>query len=279
MMIKKILSHYYYKYIHDTAFGFRIRHWRGNEPFIELKPFKKNSVVSDIFVWRCNEEWQTEFELFNITSFLLPQNTVVETCHIVFFDEHGAEINKTTITLQPFEKMTLCIQDYLLGVRGIGGFSVFHHSEYAHEFSNHNSHITERGYIAYKRKSDAIKSFCHGNLQSLAHDKNASKYEYVTATKSKAKYAPQLTISDSKKIELIYTNPTSKQQTIDLCFFDENRNRIMNLTNNIDSKGVKSLLITNDHARIHTFENYGAIMLWRPVIFKYYDTHFDVMHG
>ena len=28
---------------------------------------KKNSVISDLFIWRNNEDWQTKFELMNFT--------------------------------------------------------------------------------------------------------------------------------------------------------------------------------------------------------------------
>ena len=30
---------------------------------------KKNSVISDLFIWRNNEDWQTKFELMNFKPF------------------------------------------------------------------------------------------------------------------------------------------------------------------------------------------------------------------
>lgn len=278
-MIKKILSRLYYDHVHHSAFGYRFRHWRGQEPFIELKPYRSTSVVSDIFVWRCDEVWDTEFELFNITSFMFPADSIREICDLVFFDENGRIFKKEQIMLEPFEKKTLIIRNHVFPRTGTGGFSVFHHSGYENRFSAQKSHLTERGYIGYRRKGDRIKSFCHGNLQSLAHETGRKDYAYVTASKPNSKYYPQLIISDSPHIELVYTNPTHKKQKINLTFFDKSGKLGYTAKADIPPRGVKVISVPNPDMTLHTFENRGGITLWRPVIFKFYVSHFDAMHG
>ncbi|MBN8521973.1 MAG: hypothetical protein J0L77_08785 [Alphaproteobacteria bacterium] len=278
-MIKKILSRLYYDHVHHSAFGYRFRHWRGHEPFIELKPYRSQAVVSDIFVWRCDDIWDTEFELFNVTSFMFPADSIKETCDLVFFDSAGHIFKKEKIILEPFERKTLNIRDYVSPRTSIGGFSVFHHSGHEHRFSAQKSHLTERGYIGYRRKGDQIKSFCHGNLQSLAHEKGRHDYAYVTASKPHSKYYPQLIISDSSHIELVYTNPTHKHQKINLTFFDRSGKPCHTAEATLPPRGVHVISVPNPDMILHTFENRGGIALWRPVIFKHYASHFDAMHG
>jgi hypothetical protein len=278
-MIKKHLSKYYYEHIHGSALGFRLRRFIESTPIAELKPFNAMAAISDLFVWRYDDEWDTEFEIFNITSFVYPAEKPEERCEIIFFDANGHEFNRLSLTLNTLERRTLKISDYLQNRRGIGTFSVFHHSNFSSRFAEQGSHLTERGYVAYRRKGDKLKSFCHGNLQSLAQAPGKKSYSYVAATTAPMRYHPQLILSDCRKIELIYTNPSAKPRPLEISLFDYNGKKTDNRNVIIPSRGVSIINIDNLDGKIHTFDNKGGIVMWRPVIVKYYKTHYDVMHG
>lgn len=277
--IKKLLSGYYYAHLHDSALGYRMRRYIYNKPVAELRPFNEKAAVSDMFVWRCDHEWDTRFELFNISSFIFPADNIIERCNIIFFDENGKAIAETVVTLQPFEKVSLDPGAYINECTGVGTFAVFHHSDDVDKFSEYKSHITERGYVSYKREGDAIGSFCHGNLQSLSQGPDQKGFSYVAATSKPMRYHPQLILSDCNRVELIYTNPSPRAQPLKLHLFDKN-NSVSGVINAIiPARGVRVINVDNaDHA-IHTFDNVGPIIMWRPVIKKYYKTHFDALHG
>jgi hypothetical protein len=279
MTIKKHLSKYYYEHVHGSALGFRLRRFIETAPIAELKPFNGLAAISDLFVWRQNDEWETEFELFNITSFVYPADMPEERCEMVFFDADGREISRQTLTLAPLERRTLKISDYLDGRQGVGTFSIFHHSALSPRFEARGSHLTERGYVGYRRKGTKLRSFCHGNLQSLSQAPDQKNYSYVAATTQPMRYHPQLILSDCRRAELIYTNPSSKARALEINFFDHDGHKISDQHIIVPARGVRLVGLDNTDGKIHTFDNKGAIVMWRPVIVKYYDTHFDVMHG
>ena len=279
MKLKKHLSKYYYEHVHGSALGFRLRRFVEAAPLAELKPFNGLSAISDLFVWRCNAEWETEFELFNITSFVYPADMPEERCEMVFFDADGREFNRHTLMLVPLERRTLKISDYLGDRQGAGTFSIFHHSSLSVRYQERGSHLTERGYVGYRRHGAKLKSFCHGNLQSLSKGPEQKNYSYVAATTQPMRYHPQLILSDCRRVELIYTNPSSGARAVEINLFDRSGQKIGDRHIIVPARGVRIIEIDNAEGDIHTFDNKGEIIMWRPVIKKYYETHFDVMHG
>ncbi len=279
MNLKKTLSKYYYAHIHDTAMGSRLRRYVGNNPVAELRPFDSRASISDLFVWRCDDEWETEFDLFNIASFAFPDLLPQEECRIILFDKDGLRIADHSLVLSPFERRALKISDYLSGNKGLGTFAIFHHSICDVRYEQFKTHLTERGYIGYRRKGDSLKSFCHGNLQSLSQGPHQKDFSYVAATAAPMRYHPQLILSDSRKIELIYTNPSARAQSLSINLFDKAGHKVEEKHAVVPSRAVRIIEVDNADGLIHTFDNTGGIVMWRPVIKKYYDTHFDVMHG
>ena len=279
MNLKKQLSKYYYNHVYETAIGCRLRRFIESNPIAELRPFNKRASISDLFVWRCDDEWETEFDLFNISSFVYPDEQPQEECRIILFDKDGQRIGSHSITLAPFERRVLRMSDYLGSERGFGTFAVFHHSICASHYEAYKTHLTERGYIGYRRKGDVLKSFCHGNLQALSQGSEQQDFSYVAATTVPMRYHPQLILSDSPMIELIYTNPSARSRALSINLFDKDSRKVGERHVIIPARSVRIIKIDNAEKRIHTFDNVGGIVMWRPIIKKYYGTHFDVMHG
>lgn len=278
-MIKKILSNYYYAHVHESPFGYRLRKLINHAPVAELRPFNAKAAVSDLFVWRCDSEWDTDFELFNISSFIFPRDKAIEECDIIFFTENGKKISSARISLKPFERKTLHIREYLSGNEGVGTFAVFHHPNNIEKYVEQSSHLTERGYIGYRRRGETVKSFCHGNLQSLAQGESGKGFSYVAATGKPLRYYPQLIISDCDRAELIYTNPSPRSKALKINLYGRQQEEIDQINAIVPSCGVRVISIDNRDRKIHTFDNIGEIVMWRPIIKKFYQTHFDALHG
>lgn len=276
-MLRKLFARIYYKYFWNSAWGHRFRMKFRSEQLFEVKPLNAQSVISDLFVWRVDDDWNTTFQLFNISSFLFPEEKPMEHCEVIFFDLNGRQIGHSSIPLKPFEMKTIDVSP-LVNLKGMGTFSIFHYSHVVKLIATKKSHLTERGYIAYHRKNEKLKSFCHGNMQSLSKSENR-KYQSVVGVSSDCVYHPQLILSDCHEFELIYTNPTLQAQAIILNFYDKDNKELKRIEDVIKPLGVQCFKINNDNHAIHVFKNSGKIVLWRPAIFKYYSTHFDVMHG
>ena len=277
-MIKKILSNFYYKKIFHNPLGFRLRNlFSKKEILTEIRPWQSNSVVSDLFLWRVDKIWDTEFKLFNISSFIFPDEEIQEDCEILIFNSYGELIEEKLITLKPMEMKNIKISNFI-SFGAYGSFSIFHYSNKLNEFALKNSHVTERGYVGYLNKKDDIRSYCHGNLQSLSKIKGG-KFKSIVNVKKSENYYPQLILSDCTDIDLFYSNPSFRSLRIEIDFLDKENNLIYKLDDNIKSLGCKKFKIKNTKYKIHTFRNNGKILMWRPIIFKNYKTHFDVMHG
>lgn len=277
-MIKKIFSKYYYKYFHYSAFFYYLRHYLHESEIAGLKPFNKKAVISDTFVYRNSVEWQTSFQLFNISSLIFPERFVKEICEIHFFGKKGNFIKKTSYTLEPLELQTINISN-IDGLEAFGTFAVFHHSDVVKEIRKKGSCLTERGYVAYRYKNSPLYSYCHGNLQALSKSLS-SKIKSVAAVSCKDHaYSPQIIFSDCDLFELIFTNPTNKTKKINIELYNKKNQIIDNYIEKIEPFGVKILTFPNNDRKKHTIKTYGQIMMWRPIIKKFYATHFDVLHG
>ncbi len=278
-MLKKYLSKIYYSYVYSSPFGYRFRQKVKKENILELKPFSKNAAISDLFVWRAGTDWLTTFQLFNISSFLFPEDNPSEDCEIHIFDACGKFLKKIDISLQPFELKRINFQS-IDGLKGdIGTFSVFHFSKSISKISQKRSHITERGYISYQRTGEILDNYCHGNLQSVSKKINGKIKSIIGVSNEKIAYYPQMIFSDCTKFELLYVNPSSTPQDIKTVLRDYNNKVIQENSARIDSFGVHVMSFDNLDRTIHTIQNYGHIMMWRPLVLKFYESHFDILHG
>ncbi len=277
-MIKKIFSTLYYNFIFNTSVDYRLRKFFFKKnTVIDMKPWNSKSAISDLFLWRAGKDWNTEFELFNIASLIFPEKSITELCEILIFNSSGKLLKTKYIKLAPLEMKNLKINDYVNSQKE-GTFSIFHYSPILNEFKKKKSHLTERGYVAYSNNQSRLKSFCHGNLQSLSKT-DKKKFKSVVSLYTKSYYYPQLILSDCDNIEIFYCNPTLKQQKIKIEFYDKKYKKCLNLTGEINALGCKNFKIDNKKRIIHTFKNNGKIAMWRPIIFKNYKSYFDVMHG
>lgn len=278
-MLKKYLSKIYYSYFYSSPIGYRIRQKFRNNCLAEIKPYSKASVISDLFVWRLHQDWKTYFQLFNISSFLFPELSPSEECELHFFSKEGKLLKVINMKLDPFacQHMDISLVDGLVGE--IGTFCIFHFSDVMPKINEKQAHLTERGYISYKYGHDVLESYCHGNLQAVSKKKGGSIKSVVGTSSQETSYTLQMIFSDVSKFELLYTNPSFKHQTVRVVFFDENHQIIKEIKRDIKPLGVEVILVENSRNEIHTLQNFGHIVMWRPLVKKFYKSHFDVLHG
>ena len=268
------------KHLQHSPLGQRLYH-KATRALIAVKPFHKQSAVSDLFVWRCDKDWDTFFEFMNISSYVYPTQNPKEVCVLKLYGDDGQILGTKEYALEPFEMKTVNLRELLPsnGHYTQGTFAIFHHCTNVGEFIKESAHLCERGYVSYKQTSGTIKSYCHGNLVALSQSNPSAKISFTTVRSEDYVYSPQVDLSDAKQIELVYTNPSKKVKDITVKAFDAKGELVEEQKRTIQPLGVSTIQLQNEDGSISTINNTGNIAMWRPLFFKYYDTHFDVFHG
>ena len=92
-------------------------------------------------------------------------------------------------------------------------------------------------------------------------------------------YRPQLRFDDCDNFELIYSNPAKDPLDLLVRLFDDNWNEIERRVSLIPPRGLEVLKFDNNSRELVLVENQSQIGFCRPVIFKFYESFFDVFHG
>jgi hypothetical protein len=241
---------------------------------------KSKSSVSDLFILRIENNWETYFECLHFYNLFEPKNIIksqeVEFC---FYNKRGYYIGKKNIFLKSNFKNTVNIGDLAksLGVKGDGTFAVFHkHKELW--FSESDSFPAERGYIGYFNPTiGSIKSFIHGNLDAISKNNKNYKYSLLgNYSFIKKHYYLQNLLKSEFKYELFLVNTSSVNQKITII----EKNTENNQKENFNSSKKWIFKYDKDiHSKDVNIEIHSKLYMARPVVFKLMNSSFDVFHG
>lgn len=266
--------------IYSSAAMQRVRMATGWRAPMNMRPYSEEETVSDLFPWRVDEQWETLYALPNMISQFAPDVLEKDNVTLVIYDEMGSELKRKKLTLKPMEVQLLKIEDHLDGLTGAGTFAIFHDIRAHNIFKTERAHPTERGYFAFKWREDEIWSYVHGNLKAVSKNPANDKVHYISGyTKERQFYRPQLLFNDCDRFELFYTNPSSKPRSLTLYLKDKSQNVVREMTAVIPPRGMHIFDIGNKDHDIAIVEGWGQIAMWRPLIKKYYQSHFDVFHS
>ena len=141
-------------------------------------------------------------------------------------------------------------------------------------------YLTERQYVSYSWKGDLVRNFVHGNIYGLSKLPNNNKTQPVVYLQPKIQvYRPQLRFDDCDRFELIFSNPCNEPNKLLVRVFDENWLELERRESLVPPKGLEVLDFDNRSRQMVLAENQSRIGLWRPIIFKYYESSFDVLHS
>jgi hypothetical protein len=237
-------------------------------------------TVSDLFPWRVDDTWETQYELMSLPSLLIPDKTEIDSVTVITYDAGGDEISRNVIELEPFECKKILIRSLLRGATGQGTFGCFHSADGLEEIQRAGCYLTDRQYVSYLKKGDLIHNYVHGNifgLSKLATDDTTRSL--VPIQRKTQVYRPQLRFDDCDRFELVYSNPTEEPLTLLVRLFDANWNELERQVSLIPVGGLEVLEFDNHSRKLVLVENLSKIGLCRPIIFKYYESFFDVLHG
>ncbi len=265
----------------DSPLGTRVRAWSGIRSPQIVRPWNAGDTVSDLFMWRSDTEWQTVFLLSNIPTLIDPASKIADRVFLEVYDVAGHRIAKQDIVLAPGETKQIEVGS-LIGDRAQGGcgtFCVFHHPERSPGlFEEKSMNISERGYVGYRRSGDEIWAMVHGNANAFAMGA-AEPYSISVVTSGTQIYRLQVRLDDCIKFQLACSNPSQKPQTLTAQYHDDEGALVGTCDAVVPARGVHLFDSSAISKRACLVELFSNVMVWRPLVFKFYSGHFDVFHG
>ena len=250
-------------------------------PSINLK---YSEVASDLFIWRDVSNWDTYFNIAHLGPILNPYYKEEYSAIIELYDSQGSTIETKKISLVFGDSYLLSINDLLVTCKEkytSGTFAVFHLANLTALFGNKRVCLAERGFVSYKRKSDVsvLRAYAHGNMIATGFCliKNISRRLGVYQ-KAKKYYRQQLTLEDSLYSEIALVNFLSSDILVGLYQYKEHL-KINLMEISIPPGGLTFLRSTSDFDLHFPIEIESNVEFLRPVVFKYYENHFDILHG
>lgn len=236
---------------------------------LKIKPVRiskyylnKNISMSDSFLFRTDNFFKTIFRFSDIPRIFYDyQNTYIE---LFFYDYKNVLIKK--IEIKNLKKLNELIIDksFLDGKETYGHFYAFHN---LNKEKIGNISISNRCYLGFSRKNNNY-SFVHGNLFVKARDLvsgNISSDFARTSLIANSRYNVQQNFSNFDKVELFFSNPTSKK-----IIFYLNKKKYF-LENNSD--------LRIDLKNLDKVDILSNCLSLRPIIFTYKNNFYDVHHA
>ena len=241
------------------------------------KPKHKDSVTSDLFPIRNDENWSTEFEFLNIPGLIRGDISREHKAKLIFFSKDGIELGQRDIEISGVGRKTINLNNFLKDrLQESATFAVFHEGRSA-ETDLGGSYLAERGYAGYKFGNMQVKGYVHGNLDAVSYLSGAiqklGNFGFPRKT-----YFVQHLLTGPAEYEFLITNPTSKKTTIKPIIKINGTTKVLP-KRVIASLGCYVFKINIQNTEIGQIRFKSYLYLGRPVVFRLTDDSFDVFHG
>ena len=242
----------------------------------------RDAVISDLFVLRVEDGWETYFECLQFDALLNPNEEIeLQTVVFCFYSKAGQLITERKLTLPREIKTTINLNQLVedLNLKEDSIFAIFHPQK-KYWIRQHDSFLAERGYIGYANKRlGPIKGFVHGNLDAIARS-DSKRTDFLLGNYSffKKEYRLQHILEPGNKYELYLVNPTSTKQRFNLV--QKTNQKEDRIIVDLPPMGLYKYVKTVDKNEDTTFIIIESkLYLARPVVFKIMPSSFDVFHG
>jgi hypothetical protein len=252
--------------------------WSWRQPLTHI-PAEIDSPISDLFVWRSSENWQTFFELIDISSFFEDRNWPNKAT-LIFFDIKGERIFERSFELKPNRRRSLDISLIVGSSHGeIGTFAVFHTTP-SSRITEFEAFLTERGYVSYCYRNAPLRSYVHGNLDAMSYKKDKGLRLLGGTSFLRREYRLQYQLQSDVSYEFALGNPTTFPMNFTFKLFlveggMEISKKLVCLAPgemtlekiDKDSRGARRLIIKSN------------LIMARPLVFRFKNLKLDVFHG
>lgn len=238
-------------------------------------PFIRNVSLSDFIPWRCDDTWDTKYHIMNLPSLLEPARKTEDRATVLIHNKEGEQILNFKIDLEPFGNFNLIFSEHLDKENyGFGTFSIFHDTP--NSLFKYGAYVFDRQYVSHKRHTDPLWSYVHGNLVSTAKKFNKEKATSLVLQYNRTfTYTPQVQFLDCQRAELFYANQTDKLLEVTIGALKKDGTINESLLS-VMPRGLGCFSINYPTIKV---SGTSKVKLLRPVIFKYYESHYDVFHS
>jgi hypothetical protein len=252
--------------------------WTWQQPLTRL-PAIPRAPISDLFVWRSSDEWQTYFELIDISS-LFEDGHACQHVTLIFFDGSGHQISKTRVGLQANCRQTLDISSMVGQAHGaVGTFAIFHPTTPS-DITKLGSFLAERGYVSYRYRDAPLKAYVHGNLDAIAQGPDDELKLLGGRSFLNREYRLQHELQQGVNYELGMVNPTPTSQRCFCKLFSINRDKIMSVEMvDLAPGGVQLVSIQANKSESVRLVIQSHLIMARPLVFRIQNLRLDVFHG
>jgi hypothetical protein len=251
--------------------------WSYKQPLTHM-PLVLGAPISDLFVWRNSDEWETFFELTDLPALFAGPNNPGRTVTLIFFDTAGRSFEEKIVEIQPVCRQTISLSEIIGSAHGsVGTFSVFHtHTPQA--LRALGSNLTERGYSSYRYRGAPLRSYVHGNLDAIARLPDNNLQLLGGQSIMRREYNLQHALALLSSYELCILNPTPKRQKIVCRTLSINGKQINAQIADLLPGGVHLFSVAPTEANQRVVIS-GHLIMARPLVFQIQDQRMDVFHG
>lgn len=251
--------------------------WSYKQPLTRL-PAIAGAPVSDLFVWRNSDEWETFFELTDLPALFAGPDSAGGHVILVLFDAAGRPLREQTIEITPGRRNTLALSGIIGSESGpVGAFSVFH-SHTPQRLQCLGSHLAERGYVSYRYRGAPLRAYVHGNLDAIARLPDQSLQLLGGQSFRRREYNLQHALGTQGYYELGIVNPTPKKQRIDCRTLSASGELLGSQTVDLLPRGSHLFRVAPEDAQQRIIMSSRLVMA-RPLVFHIQNQTMDLFHG
>ena len=255
--------------------------WTFRQPLTRL-PRTPSTPLSDLFLWRDDEEWKTYFELTDMVGMFGegtgPQGDI--SAELVFFDQFGREIGNKTVSAPSYKRKALSIGELLgAGHPKMGTFCVLH-KKTPDRIKSLGSSLAERGYVSFCYRQAPLRSYVHGNLDAVAQGPEGKIERLGGASLLGREYRLQYELRRGRRYEIALVNASPQQQKVVCELLDSQSNRRLVIRTEADmpSGGCHAFTIVPEQESTRIVIKSHLVMA-RPLVFCFDGDTLDALHG
>lgn len=251
--------------------------WSYKQP-LTREPTIAGSPVSDLFLWRNSEEWETFFELTDLPALFAGPDSSGGHVVLVFFDAAGSLFLEKSVEITPGRRNTIALSRVIGNDHGVAGtFAVFH-SHTPESLQVLGSYLAERGYLSYRYRGAPLRAYVHGNLDAIARLPDQRLQLLGGQGLRRREYSLQHAMGIQGHYELGIVNPTPSKQRIVCRTLSTSGKLVDSQAVDLPPRGSHLFRVSPEHAQQRIVMSSRLIMA-RPLVFHIQNQTMDVFHG
>ena len=248
--------------------------WRYKQPLTRV-PSISGVAVSDLFLWRNSDEWETFFELTDLVAIFEGVSKRIAT--FFFFDQAGELFLTREVALKSGGRETFALADYVSGHGDVGAFAVFHEPSPS-AVKALGCFLTERGYVGYRHRNASLSSYVHGNLDAIALSPQRQLQLLGGGSIFGREYALQHELRPDTRYELAIANPTDTHRYV-VCRLLAASGKILNAESARIAPRGTYVFTTPALTEVARAVMSSRLVMARPLVFRLRGEQADALHG